>query len=95
MGDAAGVLAGRRTRIVVLRTLDAPPEMPLYGLLASGTPRVLQASAESLHRVEAGPGMPPYVLERVTVAGTETALIPDLDRLQTSLMALREQTSLA
>jgi len=94
MGGSAGVATGRRTRIVVLRTLDAHPELPLYGLLASGTPRVLQASAESLHRVEVGAGLPPYVLERVTVAGTETALIPDLDRLQTSLLELREQEAL-
>jgi len=94
MGGAAGVVAGQRTRIAVLRTLDAHPEMPLYGLLASGTPRVLQASAESLHRVEAGAGMPPFVLERVTVAGTETALIPDLDSLQTSLLELGEQEAL-
>lgn len=94
MGGAAGVAAVRRTRIVVLRTLDAHPEMPLYGLLASGTPRILQASAESLHRVEAGAGMPPYVLERVAVAGTETALIPDLDRLQGSLLALCEHEGL-
>ena len=91
MGGAAGMAPERRTRIVVLRTLDPHPEMPLYGLLTSGTPRVLQLSAESLHRVETGGGMPPYILERVTVAGTDTALIPDLDRLQGSLLALREQ----
>ena len=77
----------RRKRIVILRTLDRHPELPCYGLLVRGTPRVVPLSRGALYPSQSSTVIETFVRQRVDLFDTETAIIPDLDALQGTLLA--------
>ena len=75
-----------RKRIVILRTLDRHPELPCYGLLVRGTPRVVALVPGALYAADARPGTDMFVRQRVTLFDADSAIIPDLDALQKPLL---------
>ncbi len=77
----------RRKRIVILRTLDRHPELPCYGLLVRGTPRVVPLFRGALYPSHSTTVSETFVRQRVDLFDTETAIIPDLEALQGSLLA--------
>jgi len=71
---------GPRARILVCNSLGKSSKMSYYGILSQALPRMIRLTAENLAPSGNGSAMP-WVLEQVSVAGTE-ALIPDLDAIE-------------
>jgi len=82
-----------RKRIIVIHVFDEELEHPFIGVDATGMPRLVNVSEESL-RVEAVGDWPDDwpVLYKVRVQETE-ALVPDLDRLGRLARELEAETA--
>lgn len=91
MGMQPAPIGGRRARIVVLHTLGGEPGLPRYALLVANTPRVISIWPEFLQARAPGPAEEPYVRQRVTLPDAESAIIPDLDALQSAVLAASER----
>ncbi len=87
MGSPPSAAGGRRSRIVVLHTLDGEPGLPRYALLVRDTPRVVSIWPEFLTVRPSEPVNEPFVRLRVNLADGESAVIPDLDALQDAVLA--------
>lgn len=74
-----------RMRIAVLNTLNGNNEVPFIGVVLRGIPRLLTAGTESVSPA-ADSGQAEGVLARVQAAD-ESALIPDIDALERSVLA--------
>ncbi len=86
MGAAADAEAGSpRDRIVILYGLGGAPALPFYGIVARDIPRVYRASAQTVRSAAtAAPGRP-LTLDEITLSPGDSAVIPDLDALETRL----------
>lgn len=74
---------GRRSRAVVLNTLNGSRELPFVALLSQGIPRLVLATESALRPADEEAALE-GVLCRVRVAGSEM-LIPDIDRIEALL----------
>lgn len=82
---------GPRARICICNTLQEDSPYPYVGILARGVPRLVRINDMNT-RVISGAEQPEssYVLRDVDVGG-EAAMIPDLDRLEASLVTMLDQ----
>ena len=69
------------SRIVVLKALGGNSELPYFALLAQGFPRLAAVPRDGLLAEATEEDLPPGVHMRVLLED-ETALLPDLDKLE-------------
>ncbi|MBT5890111.1 MAG: chemotaxis protein CheW [Chromatiales bacterium] len=78
---------GSRSRIIVIYALNPTSDLVMYGLLAEGFPQIVRVNREVLLQdlaYQPDPAKP--ILCRIRMIN-ETALIPDLQRVELALLA--------
>ncbi len=75
-----------RLRIAVLNTLNGNTELPFIGVVLQGIPRLLTAGSDNV--VASAEGDSVDGIASKVLAGSDQAMIPDLDALERSLVDL-------
>lgn len=79
----------RRSRIVVLNARSHEAQLPFYGFLAQGIPRLMALNGSAIID-SPDQGETPYVVRHCLVDGNP-AMIPDMDRFESELHDLHIQ----
>lgn len=83
---AAAAEASKRSRIAVLNGLNGDPELPFYGLLVQGIPRLMVLDETAISAIAEAGELPPLAIEQAQVQ-EQDVLIPDQDKLEAMLKA--------
>ena len=73
--------ADRRSRIVVLNGIGGDEDLPFFGLVAQGIPRLMQLDATIISAIARPENIHPLALQHTLVQEQE-AIIPDQDKLE-------------
>lgn len=74
-------------RFAIVNGVGGHPQLPFYAVLIQGIPRQARLQEDDIQTVEAL-GQGAYDAQSVTINQTESAMIPDLDKLEEALLAV-------
>ena len=74
----------KRSRIVVLNTITGDDNLPFYGLLAQGIPRLMSLDASNTHDSLDQGDDHQYIMRRLIIEG-QPALVPDQSEIESQL----------
>jgi len=77
----------RRSRVIVLNTLTGSDQLPFYGILAQGIPRLMGLDGSNILDAPNAQEGQKFVLRQVLVEG-HPAVIPDLNAMEGEMAAL-------
>ncbi|ROR98916.1 chemosensory pili system protein ChpC [Sinobacterium caligoides] len=91
INDEPFIADDHQQHIAIINGSDA--EIPFWGVLTEGTPKLVRLSAEQIHASDEAIGGPAE-LQRVVVSET-TAIIPDLNFVEDKLVTLLSELTLS
>jgi chemosensory pili system protein ChpC len=74
----------KHARVAVLKTLDGKEDLPYFGLIAQGLPRLITITPDLLVRTDGGEELAPGTSAHVLVR-SDQAIIPDLNWIETKV----------
>ena len=81
MIDQTGSKPDRRSRIIILNSISADPDLPFYGLLATGIPRLMSIDTNSIQNAPEI-GETDSLIMRHVIVDKHAAVIPDQYELE-------------
>ena len=78
---------GRRSRIIVLNTLTGSEQLPFYGIISQGIPRLMGLDHSTILDAPNAQESQKFVLRQVLVEG-HPAVIPDLNAMEGEMASL-------
>lgn len=77
----------RRSRVVVLNTMSSSNQLPFYGIIAQGIPRLMELDHSTILDAPNAEEAQKFVLRQVLVDG-HPAVIPDLNAMEGEMASL-------
>ncbi|WP_455209373.1 chemotaxis protein CheW [Kaarinaea lacus] len=88
MIDQTGSKPDRRSRIIILNSISADPDLPFYGLLATGIPRLMSIDANGIQNAPEI-GETDSLIMRHVIVDKHAAVIPDQYELEARQKSLK------